>query len=205
MSSTIISPKAEVSPKARIGEGCKIFPFVYIEDDVVIGDNCIIFPFVSILNGTRMGNGNKIHQGSVIAALPQDFNFKGANSQVVMGDMNIIRENVVINRGTHEGGKTVLGSNNVLMEGVHISHDTRVSDACVIGYGTKIAKRLRDRGRSDLLLIGHRECQDARGSWRDDPGWNNLLKGRPALYRSWWNAGRLWWCQHHDGTGCRNR
>lgn len=97
MSSTIISPKAEVSPKARIGEGCKIFPFVYIEDDVVIGDNCIIFPFVSILNGTRMGNGNKIHQGSVIAALPQDFNFKGANSQVVMGDMNIIRENVVIN------------------------------------------------------------------------------------------------------------
>ena len=139
MSSTIISPKAEVSPKAHIGEGCKIFPFVYIEDDVVIGDNCIIFPFVSILNGTRMGNGNKIHQGSVIAALPQDFNFKGANSQVVMGDMNIIRENVVINRGTHEGGKTVLGSNNVLMEGVHISHDTRVSNSCVIGYGTKIA------------------------------------------------------------------
>lgn len=139
MSSTIISPKAEVSPKARIGEGCKIFPFVYIEDDVVIGDNCIIFPFVSILNGTRMGNGNKIHQGSVIAALPQDFNFKGANSQVVMGDMNIIRENVVINRGTHEGGKTVLGSHNVLMEGVHISHDTRVSNSCVIGYGTKIA------------------------------------------------------------------
>ena len=133
MSSTIISPKAEVSPKARIGEGCKIFPFVYIEDDVVIGDNCIIFPFVSILNGTRMGNGNKIHQGSVIAALPQDFNFKGATSQVVMGDINIIRENVVINRGTHEGGKTVLGSNNVLMEGVHISHDTRVSNSCVIG------------------------------------------------------------------------
>ena len=24
-------------------------------------------------------------------------------------------------------------------EGVHISHDTRVSDSCVIGYGTKIA------------------------------------------------------------------
>lgn len=139
MSNTIISPKAEVSPKAKIGDGCKIFPFVYIEDDVVIGDNCVIFPFVSILNGTRMGNDNKIHQGSVIAALPQDFNFRGASSQVVIGDQNIIRENVVINRGTYEGGKTVIGSRNVLMEGVHISHDTRVSDACVIGYGTKIA------------------------------------------------------------------
>ena len=73
--SSNISPKAVISPNAKIGDGCKIFPFVYIEDDVVIGDDCIIFPFVSILNGTRMGKKNKIHQGSVIAALPQDFCF----------------------------------------------------------------------------------------------------------------------------------
>lgn len=72
-----ISPKASVSPNAKIGDGCKIYPFAYIEDDVVIGDNCIIYPYVSILNGTRMGNGNKIHQGTVIAALPQDFEFHG--------------------------------------------------------------------------------------------------------------------------------
>jgi UDP-3-O-[3-hydroxymyristoyl] glucosamine N-acyltransferase len=37
---SIISPKAEVSPKAKIGDNCKIYPFAYIEDDVVIGDNC---------------------------------------------------------------------------------------------------------------------------------------------------------------------
>ena len=63
-----ISSKAEVSPRAKIGDNCKIFPFVYIEDDVVIGDGCIIFPFVSILNGTRMGNNNKVHQGAVVGA-----------------------------------------------------------------------------------------------------------------------------------------
>ena len=50
---SIISPKAEVSPKAKIGDNCKIYPFAYIEDDVVIGDNCTIYPFVSIMNGTR--------------------------------------------------------------------------------------------------------------------------------------------------------
>ena len=134
-----ISPKAEISPKAKIGKNCKIFPFVYIEDDVVIGDNCIIFPFVSILNGTRMGNRNKIHQGSVIAALPQDFEFNGEKSEVVIGDCNVIRENVVINRGTHTDGKTVIGNNNFLMEGVHILHDTKVGNHCVFGYGSKIA------------------------------------------------------------------
>ena len=134
-----ISPRAEVSPKAKIGNDCKIFPFVYIEDDVEIGDGCIIFPFVSILNGTRMGKKNKIHQGAVIGALPQDFDFCGEKSECVIGDNNIIRENVVINRATHTGGQTVIGNNNFLMEGSHISHDTKVGNACVFGYGTKIA------------------------------------------------------------------
>ncbi len=134
-----ISDKAVVSPKAKIGEGCKIFPFVYIEDDVEIGDNCVIFPFVSVLNGTRMGNGNKIHQGTVLAALPQDFAFKGDCTQVVIGNDNIIRENVVINRATHGCGQTVIGNGNFLMEGVHVSHDTKIGDKNVFGYGTKIA------------------------------------------------------------------
>lgn len=137
--SSEISPRAEVSPKAKIGDNCKIFPFAYIEDDVVIGDNCVVFPFTSILNGTRMGNNNKVHQGSVLAALPQDFNFCGEQSELVIGDDNIIRENVVINRATHEGCKTVIGNGNFLMEGAHISHDTVVGDHCVFGYGTKIA------------------------------------------------------------------
>ena len=136
---SIISPKAEVSPKAKIGDNCKIYPFAYIEDDVVIGDNCIIYPFVSIMNGTRMGNNNKVFQAAVIAALPQDFNYTGEESEVVIGDNNTIRENVVINRGTHKGGKTVLGNNNFLMEGAHISHDTVIGNGCVFGYGTKIA------------------------------------------------------------------
>jgi UDP-N-acetylglucosamine acyltransferase len=134
-----ISPRAEIDPKAKIGDNCKIFPFVYIEGDVEIGDGCIIFPFVSILNGSRIGKKNKIHQGSVIGALPQDFEFHGEKSELIIGDNNIIRENVVINRATHTGGKTVIGNDNFLMEGAHISHDTKVGNACVFGYGTKIA------------------------------------------------------------------
>ena len=106
---------------------------------MVIGDNCIIFPFVSILDGARIGSHNKIHQGSVIAALPQDFDFRGEKSECVIGDNNIIRENVVINRATHRGGQTVIGNDNFLMEGSHISHDTHVGSRCVLGYGTKIA------------------------------------------------------------------
>jgi|SRR5574344_1395534 acyl-ACP--UDP-N-acetylglucosamine O-acyltransferase len=134
-----ISPKAEIDPRARIGNNVKIFPFAYIEGDVEIGDNCVIFPFTSVLDGTRMGKGNKVHQGAVIGALPQDFNFRGEKSELIIGDNNVFRENVVINRATHTGGQTVIGDDNFLMEGAHISHDTKVGNQCVFGYGTKIA------------------------------------------------------------------
>lgn len=134
-----ISPRAEISPKAKIGNNCKIYPFAYIEDDVVIGDDCIIYPFVSIMSGTHMGKGNKVHQGAVLGALPQDFNFCGEKSLLEIGDNNVFRENVVINRATHCDGKTVVGNNNFFMEGAHVSHDTKVGDYCVFGYGTKIA------------------------------------------------------------------
>ena len=135
----MISEKAEISPKAKIGSNVTIYPFVYIEDDVVIGDDCVIYPYVSVMNGTRLGRGNKVFQNTVLGADPQDFNYKGDPSQLVIGDNNIIRENVVINRATFSNGKTVIGNCNFLMEGVHVSHDTKIADNCVFGYGTKVA------------------------------------------------------------------
>ena len=72
-----ISEKAHVSPKAKIGKNVTIYPFAYIEDDVVIGDDCVIYPYVSIMNGTRMGRGNRVYQNTVLGAEPQDFNYRG--------------------------------------------------------------------------------------------------------------------------------
>ena len=130
---------SEISSKAKIGKNVVIYPFVYIEDDVEIGDNCVIYPNVCIMNGTRIGNGNKIFQNTVLGAEPQDFNYKGDNSRLEIGDNNIIRENVVINRATYSSGVTKIGNNNIIMEGVHISHDTKVGNGNVFGYGTKVA------------------------------------------------------------------
>ncbi|MCD8282014.1 MAG: acyl-ACP--UDP-N-acetylglucosamine O-acyltransferase [Prevotella sp.] len=135
----MISPKAEIDPRAKIGKNVTIYPFAYIEGDVVIGDDCVIYPYVSVLNGTRMGRGNKVFQNTVLAAVPQDFSYRGENSVLTIGDNNTIRENVVINRATHSSGQTVIGNRNFIMEGVHISHDTKIADKCVLGYGAKIA------------------------------------------------------------------
>lgn len=135
----MISPKAEIDPKAKIGKNVTIYPFAYIEGDVVIGDDCVIYPYVSIMNGTRLGRGNTVYQNTVLGAVPQDFNYCGDASTLVIGDDNTFRENVVINRATFCSGETTIGNRNSFMEGVHVSHDTKISDDCVFGYGTKIA------------------------------------------------------------------
>ena len=135
----MISEKAYVDPKAKIGKNVTIYPFAYIEGDVEIGDDCVIYPHVSIMNGTRLGRANKVFQGTVLGAEPQDFNYKGDATRLVIGDENIFRENVVVNRATFSDGETRIGNRNFFMEGVHISRDTKVDDYVTFGYGTKIA------------------------------------------------------------------
>lgn len=134
-----ISDKAYVDKNAKIGKHVTIYPFAYIEGDVEIGDECTIFPYASVMNGTRMGALNHVFQGTVLGARPQDFNYNGDKTELIIGDENIFRENVVINRATFATGQTVIGKRNFFMEGAHVSHDTKIADYCTFGYGTKIA------------------------------------------------------------------
>ena len=135
----MISPLAYVHPEAQIGEGCEIGPFCFIDKDVVIGEGNRLMNSVTLLPGTRMGRGNTLFPGAVIGAIPQDLKFKGEETTAEIGDNNVIRENVTINRGTAAKGKTVVGSNNLLMEGMHVAHDVVVGNGCIIGNATKIA------------------------------------------------------------------
>lgn len=135
----MISPQAYVDPAAKIGRNVTVYPFAYIEAGTVVGDDCVIYPYASIMAGTTLGVHNTVHQGTVLGAQPQDFNYTGEVTELVVGDHNIFRENVVINRATHSGGRTIIGNGNCIMEGVHISHDAHIFNNTVIGYGTKIA------------------------------------------------------------------
>ena len=63
-------------------------------------------PYASIMSGARIGNGNTIYQGAVIAAVPQDFAFTGEETIARIGNDNVIRENAVIIRATHAGHET---------------------------------------------------------------------------------------------------
>lgn len=136
-----ISPLAHVDPTAEIGENVTIHPFAFISKNTEIGDGCIIYPYVSILTGARIGKNNKIYNGAIIAAEPQDFHWHGEPSFCYIGDNNIIREHTIINRGSQTERGTRIGNHCFMMAETHIGHDVELSDRCVIGNGVQIAGR----------------------------------------------------------------
>ncbi len=157
----MISPLAYIHPEAIIGNNVEIAPFVFIDKNVIIGDNNKIMANSSILYGARIGNGNTIFPGAVISAVPQDLKFKGEETTAEIGDNNIIRENVTINRGTAAKEKTVVGSNNLLMEGVHVAHDAIVGSRCIIGNSTKMAGEIiiDDDAIISASVLMHQFCR----------------------------------------------
>lgn len=134
-----ISPLAFVHPEAKLGDNVTVGAFVYIDRNVEISDNCFIHSHTSILSGARIGKNNRIYEGSIIAATPQDFRWKGEPSFVELGDNNIIREHVIINRSIHGGKATIIGNGTYVMAQSHIGHDSRIGNRCVLGNGVKIA------------------------------------------------------------------
>ncbi|MBR5899213.1 MAG: acyl-ACP--UDP-N-acetylglucosamine O-acyltransferase [Muribaculaceae bacterium] len=135
----MISPLAYVDPSAKIGNNVTIHPFAYIDKDVEIGDNCEIMPYASIIHGTRLGNNNKVYQGAIVGADPQDFRWKGETTYCITGDNVVIREQVIINRSIREGKATMIGSDSFIMAESHIGHDCQIKGKNVLGNGVKIA------------------------------------------------------------------
>lgn len=161
----MISPLAHVDPSARIGENVTIHPFAYIDANVEIGDGCEIKPYASIISGTRMGKNNKVFQGAIIGADPQDFRWKGEETFCVIGDNNVIREQVIINRSIRQGEATTIGNDCFIMAESHIGHDCLIKGECVLGNGVKIAGDT-EIGKCTILSSGammHENCKI--GDW----------------------------------------
>ena len=157
----MISPLAYVHPEAKLGKNVEVAPFAFIDKNVIIGDNNKVMSNASILEGTRIGSGNTIFPGAVIGAIPQDLKFKGEKTTAEIGDNNLIRENVTINRGTAAKDKTVVGNNNLLMEGVHVAHDAIIGNGCIIGNATKLAGEIiiDDNAIISAAVLMHQFCR----------------------------------------------
>ncbi|MBI9110553.1 acyl-ACP--UDP-N-acetylglucosamine O-acyltransferase [Maridesulfovibrio ferrireducens] len=138
--STGIHPTAIVDPGAVIGTNVTIGPFCVVEGNTVIGDNCYLDSYVQIKSFTRMGKGNSIHSNAVLGDAPQYLGFKEEETTLEIGDDNIFREFVTVNRGTVEGGGcTRIGNNCMLMAYVHVAHDCKLGNNVIIANSSNLA------------------------------------------------------------------
>ncbi|HAT2067832.1 TPA: acyl-ACP--UDP-N-acetylglucosamine O-acyltransferase [Legionella pneumophila] len=137
--SQLIHPTALISPNAKIGPNVSIGPYSIIGDNVSIGQGTIIGSHVSIQGWTQIGEDNQIETGAIIGAVPQDLKFTGEKSAVFIGNNNIIREYVTINRGTAGGGgETRVGNHNLIMTSVHVAHDVQMGNNNIIANAVAI-------------------------------------------------------------------
>ena len=124
-----IHPNSFISKEVQIGNNVKIGPFCHINGTIKIDDNTELKSHVSITGKTSIGKNNLFYPFSNIGCDPQDLKFKGEDSELIMGNNNIIRENVTISKGTLEGGmSTIIHNNNLFMTGVHIAHDCKIGN-----------------------------------------------------------------------------
>ncbi len=129
----MIDPRAVISPQAHIEADVQIGPFTVIGADVVIGAGTWIGPHVVINGPTRIGTANKIFQFASLGDAPQDKKYAGEPTLLTIGDRNIFRESVTVNRGTtHDKGVTRIGNDNLLMAYSHVAHDCHLGDQIVM-------------------------------------------------------------------------
>ncbi len=139
MGTSLIHPTAVISEKSEIAPSVKIGAYAVIGDNVKIGSQTTVGAHVVIEGPTEIGANNRIFPGAVIGLEPQDLKYQGANSWVKIGNNNLIREYVTINRATDEGEVTTVGNRTLLMAYVHIAHNCVIGDEVVIANNVALA------------------------------------------------------------------
>jgi len=136
-SSAYVDSNAQIGHGVKIEQGAIIGPEVIIESGTKIGSN-------SVIKGkTKIGKNNIFFPSTFIGFEPQDLKYRGANTELIIGDNNTFRECVTINKATYEGEKTIIGNNNLLMAYTHIGHNCDIGNNTVLSNSVQVAGHVK--------------------------------------------------------------
>ena len=136
----MIDSQARIHPSARLADDVVVGPWTLIGPDVEIGPGCIIESHVVIKGPTIIGANNHIFQFSTIGESTPDLKYRDEPTRLLIGNNNIIRENVTIHRGTvQDRSETTIGDHNLLMAYVHIGHDSILGNHTILVNNTALA------------------------------------------------------------------
>ncbi len=136
-SSAFVDSKAQIHKGVKVAQGAIIGPNVIIESGTRIGPNAII------QGKTKIGKNNIIFPSTFIGLEPQDLKYKGADTELIIGDNNTFRECVTINKATDEQDQTIIGNNNLLMAYTHIGHNCHIGNNTVLSNSVQVAGHVK--------------------------------------------------------------
>ena len=146
-----VHPNAFVDPSAELHDGVVIAQGAMVGPNVKIGKGTEIGPNAVITGKTEIGSNNKVFPNVFIGLDPQDLKYRGASTEVIIGDNNTFRECVTINKATYEGEKTIIGNNNLLMAYTHIGHNCELGNRIVLANSVQVAGHVKVE---DNAIIG---------------------------------------------------
>jgi UDP-N-acetylglucosamine acyltransferase len=136
----VIDSSAIVDPSAELDEGVTVGPFAVIGPKVRIGKGTTIGSHAVVRGPTTIGTDNQIFQFTSIGDDPQDKKYAGEDTILEIGNRNVIREFVTMNRGTSQDrGATTIGSDNLFMVSTHVAHDCIIGDHVIMANGASLA------------------------------------------------------------------
>jgi UDP-3-O-[3-hydroxymyristoyl] glucosamine N-acyltransferase len=157
-----------ISDNVKIGNNVKIYPQVFVGENVVIGDNTTLFAGVKIYSETQIGNDCIIHSGTVIGSDGFRFNPQNDNQKIPQIGNVIIEDNVeigancAIDRATL--GSTIIRKGVKFDNLIHIAHNVEVGENTyiaaqgVVAGSTKIGKNCMFSGQ--VGIVGHLDIAD---------------------------------------------
>ncbi len=157
MSAAVVHPLSVVESGAELGEGVIVGPFCHVHAGARIGARTRLLSHVVVCNHTVVGSDNVVHPGAVLGGTPQDKTYRGEATTLTIGNGNVVRECVTINRGTVKGGgNTIVGDKNLLMACSHIGHDCVLGNEIILANAVLIAGHVHIGDRA--VLAGAVAC-----------------------------------------------
>ena len=134
-----IHPSASVHPNAQLHEGVIVGQGAIIGPEVIIGSGTSVGPNSVIDGKTTLGKNNKIFPNVFLGLEPQDLKYRGANTELIIGDNNTFRECVTINKATNYDEKTIIGNHNLIMAYSHIGHNCEIGNNIILSNSVQVA------------------------------------------------------------------
>jgi len=164
MSDAQIHPTAIIHQRAEIGPGTIVGPYCIVEEGVVLGADCWLQNHVTVCGPATIGARNKFYAYCSIGQQTQDLKYQGEPTYLEIGDENVFREFVTVNRSTTGTGKTRIGHRGNFLAYSHIGHDCVVGDAVVFSNNGTLAGHVQvgDHAIMGGLTAVHQFCRLGR-------------------------------------------